>query len=49
MDLLMEFWSYLKARKRFWLLPILLSLALFSTLTFISQSAALSPFLYALF
>ncbi len=47
--LLREFWSFLKVRKMWWLAPIIIMLALVGVLIIISQSSALSPFIYALF
>jgi hypothetical protein len=45
---MLEFWQFLKARKKFWLLPILLMLALMGGMILFSQSAAV-PFVYTLF
>ncbi len=50
MDILLEFWEFLKERKKFWLLPILLMLAMVIGLAiFGSTAGGLSPFIYALF
>jgi hypothetical protein len=46
---LMEIWDYLKVRKKWWLLPLLLMLFFVGLLIFFGQSTALSPFIYALF
>jgi len=43
-----EMWNFLKVRKKWWLLPILLLLVLVGILIIFSQSSALSPFIYAL-
>jgi hypothetical protein len=43
-----EIWSYLKVRKKWWLLPILIMLLLVGALIIFASSSALSPFIYAL-
>jgi Family of unknown function (DUF5989) len=49
MELLRDLWGFLKVRKKFWLLPIILVLLLFGALIFLTSGAAISPFIYALF
>ncbi|MBE7437881.1 MAG: hypothetical protein HS115_05430 [Spirochaetales bacterium] len=50
MDIIREFWDFLKVRKKFWLLPIILMLGLVIGLVIVGSSAgSLSPFIYALF
>ena len=44
-----EFWEFLKYRKRYWLLPIVLVLFLLSALIVFTESSAIAPFIYALF
>jgi hypothetical protein len=44
-----EFWQFLKARKKWWLIPIVVSLLLLGALIVFTQGSALSPFIYALF
>ena len=46
--LIKELWRYLKVRKKWWLLPILIMLVLVGVLIIFGQSSALSPFIYAL-
>ena len=46
MDFLKEFWEFLKVRKKYWLLPILLVLVLFGGLIVLSQGSAVAPFIY---
>jgi len=46
--LIVEFWQFLRENKKWWLLPILLVLALFGTLVLLSGTAA-APFIYTLF
>ena len=49
MSFLIEFWKFLKVRKKFWLLPIILVLALFGGLIILSQGSAVAPFIYTIF
>lgn len=44
-----ELWAFMKERKKFWLLPIVLVLMLFSVLMVLTQGSALAPFVYTLF
>jgi len=47
-SLIVEIWNFLKVRKKWWLLPIILLLILSAGLIIFGQSSALSPFIYAL-
>jgi hypothetical protein len=49
MTFLMEFWSFLRVRKKLWLLPLLLIFALFGGLLLLAQGSAVGPFIYTLF
>tara|TARA_Y100000389_G_C17180948_1_gene373921 strand:+ start:62 stop:211 length:150 start_codon:yes stop_codon:yes gene_type:complete len=49
MNFLKEFWEFLKFRKKYWLLPILLVLVLFGGLIILSQGSAVAPFIYTFF
>ena len=49
MEFLIEFWEFLKVRKKYWLLPILLVLVLFGGLIILSQGSAVAPFIYTIF
>ena len=49
MSFLGEFWEFLRVRKKFWLLPILMMTALLGGLIVLSQTSAIAPFIYALF
>lgn len=49
MSLLSEFLDYLRERKKFWLLPILLVLGLFGGLLVLGQGSAIAPFIYTIF
>jgi len=48
-SLLVEFWEFLKVRKRYWLLPIVVVLGLFSLLIVFTETSAIAPFIYTLF
>jgi len=48
-SLLGELWEFMRVRKKWWLLPIVIMLALVGVLIFVSHSSALSPFIYAFF
>jgi len=49
MSFIIEFWKFLKARKKFWLLPIIIVLVIFGGLIVLSQGSAVAPFIYAIF
>tara|TARA_B110000037_G_C16975817_1_gene446996 strand:- start:281 stop:430 length:150 start_codon:yes stop_codon:yes gene_type:complete len=49
MSFLKEFWNFLRIRKKFWLLPILLFLFIFGGLMILSQGSAIAPFIYVIF
>jgi len=44
-----EFWQYMKSRKKFWILPIVIILLLIGGLLVLTQGSVLAPFIYALF
>jgi len=44
-----EFWQFLKVRKKWWLIPIIVSLLVLGALIVFAQGSALSPFIYTLF
>jgi len=48
-DFIQEFWEFLKVRKKFWLLPIIVVLALMGGLILMTQGTAVAPFIYTLF
>ena len=48
-NLVAEFWEFVKVRKRYWLLPIVLVLLLFSALIVFTEGSFIAPFIYALF
>jgi competence protein ComGC len=44
-----EMWDFLRQRKKFWLLPLLLVMALLGILIVMAQGSAVAPFIYTLF
>jgi Family of unknown function (DUF5989) len=48
-DFLLEFWSFMKERKKFWMLPIIICLLLLGSLMVLTSGSAVAPFIYTLF
>jgi hypothetical protein len=46
---LIEFWKFLRARKKFWLMPVMIVLVVFGGLLVLVQGSAVAPFIYTLF
>jgi len=44
-----DVWDYIRVRKKFWVLPILIMLILFSLLIIFTEGTVISPFIYVLF
>jgi Family of unknown function (DUF5989) len=49
MSFVVEFWEFLRVRKKFWLLPIVLVMLLFGGLVILTKGSAVAPFIYTLF
>ncbi|MFZ9181333.1 MAG: DUF5989 family protein [Rickettsiales bacterium] len=49
MSFLLELWKFLKIRKKFWLLPIIIIMLLLGALLIFAQGSAVAPFIYTLF
>ena len=49
MDFLREFLQFLIIRKKYWLFPIVIILALFGFLIVLTQGSAIAPFIYTIF
>jgi competence protein ComGC len=49
MDFVAELWRFMRARKKFWLLPMIVVFAIMGALLVITQGSALAPFIYTLF
>ncbi len=48
-SILNELWAFLRARKKYWLLPIVLVLVVFGGLFILAQGSIVAPFIYTLF
>ncbi len=49
MDFLTELWAFMRVRKKFWLLPVFILMAVFGGLVVFSQGSAVAPFIYTIF
>lgn len=49
MEFLKEFFQFLKERKKWWLIPLIIIFVLFGILIYLTSSSALAPFIYTLF
>jgi len=49
MSFIAELWVFLRARKKFWLLPIILVMAILGGLLVLAQGSAIAPFIYTVF
>jgi hypothetical protein len=49
MSFLIEFWRFLRVRKKYWLLPVLLMMLVFGGLIVLTHGSAVAPFIYTLF
>lgn len=49
MSFVREFWSYLRARKKYWLVPVLVVMAVLGGLIVLAKGSAVAPFIYTLF
>lgn len=49
MNFLSDVWGFMKVRKKFWLLPLLVALLTLGALVMFSSGSAVAPFIYTLF
>jgi len=49
MYIIKELWEFIKVRKKYWLLPVILSLLILSVFIVVSEGTAMAPFIYAIF
>jgi hypothetical protein len=49
MEFLRDLWGFLRVRKKFWLLPLILVLLVFGLLIVLTAGSAVAPFIYTLF
>lgn len=48
-DFLVELWTFMRVRRKYWLVPIIVMMALFGGLVVLSKGSAVAPFIYTLF
>ena len=49
LSFLHEFWSFLRVRKKYWLMPIFIMMVIFGGLIVLTKGSAVAPFIYTLF
>ena len=49
MEFIKDLWGFLKERKKFWLVPIIVILLVFGALIILTSGSAIAPFIYTLF
>jgi hypothetical protein len=49
LDLLRDFWDFMRVRKKFWMAPIVIVMLLLGALLVASQGSVVAPFIYTLF
>jgi len=49
MEFLRDLWDFLKTRKKYWLIPLIIILLIFAILIVISSGSAIAPFIYTIF
>jgi hypothetical protein len=49
MSFLKELWAYMRTRKKYWLIPILVMMLILGGLIVLAQGSAVAPFIYTLF
>ena len=49
LSIMAELWSFIRVRKKYWLIPIFIMLVVFGGLMVLTQGSAIAPFIYAIF
>jgi hypothetical protein len=49
MSFVLELWAYMRVRKKFWLLPFMVMMAVFGGLVVLTKGSVIAPFIYTLF
>ena len=49
MSILIELWQFMRARKKYWLAPVVVAVLIFGGLIVLAQGSAIAPFIYTLF
>lgn len=49
MSFLAEFWRFMRVRKKYWLLPVIIVMLILGGILVLAQGSAVAPFIYTLF
>jgi hypothetical protein len=49
MSFLKELWQYMRARKKYWLVPVIVMMVIFGGLIILTKGSAIAPFIYTIF
>ena len=49
MSFVSEMWAFMRTRKKYWLLPVVITMMMFGVLIVLAESSAIAPFIYTLF
>lgn len=49
MEFIKEFWGFIRVRKKYWLLPLILSVLMIGGLMFLAKGSTVAPFIYTVF
>ena len=49
MEFLRDLWDFLRTRKKYWMLPLIIILIIFAVLIIFSSGSAIAPFIYTIF
>jgi hypothetical protein len=49
MELVRELWAFMRERKKWWLLPVIVVMLVLGSLLVLAQGSALAPFIYTIF
>jgi hypothetical protein len=49
MSFLQELWNFMRARKKMWMMPIIIMALVFGGLVILSKGSAVAPFIYTIF
>jgi hypothetical protein len=49
LSFLHDFWTFLRARKKYWLMPVFVMMVIFGALIVLTKGSAIAPFIYTIF
>jgi len=49
MSLIKELWAFMRVRKKYWLIPIVVMMLVFGGLVVLTKGSAIAPFIYTIF